>query len=274
MKIIKQLNGNVHITDDSGNIERVMNNQPTILWVNDNNDLHIVQQNDRYENIDVADVSATQILPAAEIAFTGTVQDLLTLLSGSFFFELVGSAFTDYPVGSYQSFSETFGGVSNVAALTNRVYGQVVKVYKEVEVDLISIFIAGAGVVGSAVFGIYKYTDNGTAVGQWDLVEQTDSATPFDTAIGGTQQVLLTNPAILEAGVYCMCTLSSSAFSVTSQNLSTSTTFMGWNIAGGPTSYHNGITNTFTYNATMPAQLTLAAKINLVTTPIITAKVI
>jgi hypothetical protein len=253
MKIIKQLNGNVHITDDSGNIERVMNNQPTILWVNDNNDLHIVQQNDRYENIDVADVSATQILPAAEIAFTGTGQDLLTLLSGSFFFELEGSggAFEYYPSGVWKMFLNAYETPNTFTALiANQLYGTNVEIPVDTTVDAVRIRVVTA-VAGSAVAGIYKYNE---VLATWDLIVQTPSGSPFDLGVVAVQEKTLTTPTLLEAGIYCLAILASSAATVYHVPFTTASPYFGFNGGISTTNYYNAQrVLAVPYSATMPA---------------------
>jgi len=93
MKIVRKENGNVLLTDDSGNtIKRLP--EYAVLELKSDREGEFVRvayghqnKHDIYSN----QITATQIEPAAEVAFNGTAQDLLNLLSTSFFFEVVSS---------------------------------------------------------------------------------------------------------------------------------------------------------------------------------------
>jgi hypothetical protein len=90
MKIVRKENGNVLLTDDSGNtIKRLP--EYAVLELKSDREGEFVRvayghqnKHDIYSN----QITATQVEPAAEVAFNGTAQDLLNLLSTSFFFEV------------------------------------------------------------------------------------------------------------------------------------------------------------------------------------------
>jgi hypothetical protein len=95
MKIVRKENGNVLLTDDSGNtIKRLP--EYAVLELKSDREGEFVRvayghqnKHDIYSN----QITATQIEPAAEVAFNGTAQDLLNLLSTSFFFEVSGGGY-------------------------------------------------------------------------------------------------------------------------------------------------------------------------------------
>jgi len=90
MKIVRKENGNVLLTDDSGNtIKRLP--EYAVLELKSDREGEFVRvayghqnKHDIYSN----QITATQVEPAAEVTFNGTSQDLLNLLSTSFFFEV------------------------------------------------------------------------------------------------------------------------------------------------------------------------------------------
>jgi len=90
MKIVRKENGNVLLTDDTGNtIKRLP--EYAVLELKSDREGEFVRvayghqnKHDIYSN----QITATQVEPAAEVAFNGTAQDLLNLLSTSFFFEV------------------------------------------------------------------------------------------------------------------------------------------------------------------------------------------
>ena len=94
MKIVRKENGNVLLTDDTGNtIKRLP--EYAVLELKSDREGEFVRvayghqnKHDIYSN----QITATQVEPAAEVAFNGTAQDLLNLLSTSFFFEVSGAS--------------------------------------------------------------------------------------------------------------------------------------------------------------------------------------
>ena len=54
MKIIKKSNGNVWLTDDAGQFITSITTNDVKIWPSEQQDIvHIVVQNDRYENIEI-----------------------------------------------------------------------------------------------------------------------------------------------------------------------------------------------------------------------------
>ncbi|MCP4187278.1 MAG: hypothetical protein GY763_06685, partial [Gammaproteobacteria bacterium] len=86
MKIVKQQNGNVIITDDLGDVYELIQDIGTRIKSVGIGDVVSLSQNGfEVFRFATADVIATQILPAAEIPFSGTTSDLIQLLSNGFF---------------------------------------------------------------------------------------------------------------------------------------------------------------------------------------------
>jgi hypothetical protein len=87
MKFVKLQNGNVNITDDSGLIQYTFtDNFVRINPIGLNETVQISQYGYPILTFIIADVSGTQILPAAEIPFAGTTaSDLIDILSADFF---------------------------------------------------------------------------------------------------------------------------------------------------------------------------------------------
>jgi len=273
-KIVKLASGNVQLQDASDNPIKTLQPAANLELLPNGKGVRVLQWQGENTDLLISEIDYTRLDPAADVAFTGDAQDLLTLLSDSFFFELSGSTFPDYPIGSYQSFTETFGTISSNTLGANRIVGKIVNIKKAVEVDEISIRVTGAA-AGSAVVGIYKYSDNGTPTGLWTLIEQTDSAIPFNTGVVSTQSVLLTNSAILEAGIYCFGIVCSANFSMYMDTFISANSFIGYASTMGSTSiYLNSMFESFTYNSTMPTTLTSPIISANSLTPLVLARVI
>lgn len=91
IKIVKQTNGNVFIFNaNTGDYVKSLTAEYVELICNDNGIVKLVQEAGA-EYFDPALVVSTQVLPAGQIAFTGTCSDLSQLLATDFFFELAGS---------------------------------------------------------------------------------------------------------------------------------------------------------------------------------------
>jgi len=89
MNIIKQSTGNVVLTDAAGNIQKVFVNV-NALEVKGTDEIIVKFGFNQWHSIFASTIYNTQIEPALPVAFTGNVNDLVTLLSSSFFFELSG----------------------------------------------------------------------------------------------------------------------------------------------------------------------------------------
>lgn len=115
MKIIKKENGNVLLTDGSGNTVKRFPEGAVIELENNGRGefVRIAYGHQNKHDIYPSTITATQLEPAAEVAFSGTAQDLLNLLSASFFFEVVSSSDADF-----QEQDDTTS--TSVATYTNR----------------------------------------------------------------------------------------------------------------------------------------------------------
>jgi hypothetical protein len=94
MNIIKTTSGNVLLTDASGNVSKVLINV-NALDLKGNNEIIVKYGFNQWTGIIVDKVQNTQVEPAAAIPFSGDANDLITLLSSDFFFELSGGGGDD-----------------------------------------------------------------------------------------------------------------------------------------------------------------------------------
>ena len=85
MKIVKLQNGNVKIYQTDGDL---IHSLPPNLHVYISESNCIIKHTEGDIPLDPTEITATQILPAAEVAFSGTNQELGELLSESFFFRV------------------------------------------------------------------------------------------------------------------------------------------------------------------------------------------
>jgi hypothetical protein len=89
MKIIKLLNGNVELRNDTGQfIKSLLDTPIEIVPTVVDNAVKVRFADGSVETIEVVDITATQIEPAGEVVFPATADKfyLASLLSGSFFF--------------------------------------------------------------------------------------------------------------------------------------------------------------------------------------------
>jgi hypothetical protein len=89
MNIVKQSTGNVVLTDAAGNIQKVFVNV-NALEVKGTDEVIVKFGFNQWHSLFASQIDNTQVEPAGAVAFTGNVNDLVTLLSSSFFFELAG----------------------------------------------------------------------------------------------------------------------------------------------------------------------------------------
>jgi hypothetical protein len=89
--IVKLVNGNVALYDTaSGDFLSSLSPDIVEIQCNINGTVKVIQDNGNVEYFDPANISNTQVLPAAAIAFTGNCADLALLLSTDFFFVVSG----------------------------------------------------------------------------------------------------------------------------------------------------------------------------------------
>ena len=89
MNIIKQSTGNVVLTDAAGNIQKVFVNV-NALDVKGTDEIIVKFGFNQWHSLFASQIDNTQVEPAGAVAFTGNVNDLVTLLSSSFFFDVAG----------------------------------------------------------------------------------------------------------------------------------------------------------------------------------------
>ena len=92
MKIVRKENGNILLTDSSGNTIKRLPDYAVLELKKDTEGefIRVAYGHQNKHDIYVSQITATQIEPDAEVTFNGTGQDLLNLLSTSFFFEVSG----------------------------------------------------------------------------------------------------------------------------------------------------------------------------------------
>jgi len=94
--IVKLANGNVAIYDTtSGDFLSSLSPDIVEIQCNINGTVKVIQDNGNVEYFDPANISNTQVLPAAAIAFSGNCADLALLLSTDFFFVVSGGGVSD-----------------------------------------------------------------------------------------------------------------------------------------------------------------------------------
>lgn len=86
MKIIKLTSGKVAFATDAGVIYDSFPSDNAQLKQRGESTIEIYRNTALMVSIDVTTVTATQVQPNAEVAFAGTVSDLITLLNNSFFY--------------------------------------------------------------------------------------------------------------------------------------------------------------------------------------------
>jgi hypothetical protein len=89
MNIVKQSTGNVVLTDNQGNIQKVFVNV-NALDVKGTDEVIVKFGFNQWHSLFASQIGNTQIEPASAVAFSGDAFDLVALLSSSFFFELSG----------------------------------------------------------------------------------------------------------------------------------------------------------------------------------------
>jgi hypothetical protein len=247
-KIVKLASGNVQLQNASDSPVKTLQPAANLELLPDDAGVRIKQWQGENTDILISQVAFTRLDPAADVAFAGTAQDLLTLLSDSFFFELVASAFQDYPVGTRQSFLESgYMVVTNQAAPINTLQGYFIKIEENTDIDSLRVRVSG-GVAGNSIYGVYNVVDG------YPTSLFFSGAEISNTIAGNIDAVI--NQTI-DAGFYFVAYSSSSAatfFAYTSAILYSS-------MFGTPTSVgvQTGYTIARTYDSTLPATFPIGA---------------
>lgn len=148
MDIVKTLSGNVHLTDASGKILKVLINVNS-LEVANSNEIIIKYGFNQWVSVFADKVQNTQVEPAAAIPFSGDAYALVAVLSGSFFFSLNGTGIIAYPVISYSPQGGTIGGTQPTFSGAPLITGKYMKINRlvhfEIQVDFDNILTFGTG---------------------------------------------------------------------------------------------------------------------------------
>ena len=146
-KIVKLASGNVQLQDASDNPVKTLQPSANLELLPQDKGVRVMQWQGENTDILISEVDFTRLDPAADVAFSGTAQELLTLLSDSFFFELVGAS---YPTGvevissSYTAETTTGAGDSAIIHVIDTSKDQVIYVRAQGQ-------CGKAGVTGHAV---------------------------------------------------------------------------------------------------------------------------
>lgn len=195
MKIIKKENGNIEILDNEGNIAHVITGGCCVTMTPKcQDDILQLFVGGQYINIPVADVTATQLEPAAEVPFSGDIFALIALLSADFFFELAGggggAGIGFYPSGQWNTLYKGTTFALWAGASLNTLSYLSITVLSEITIDKIR-FLTNNSAAGQLAIGLYDISLN----------KITDVA--FNTALpAGTQVLNLSAPVTLQAGTY------------------------------------------------------------------------
>jgi hypothetical protein len=162
-KIVKLASGNVQLQNASNSPVKTLQPSANLELLPDDAGVRIKQWQGENTDILISQVAFTRLDPAADVAFAGTAQDLLTLLSASFFFELVGTS-TTYPTGveiisaNYLAETTTGAGDNAIIHAIDTSKNQVIYVRAEAQ-------CGKTGVTGHAVrFAGRAFSVNATAI--------------------------------------------------------------------------------------------------------------
>ena len=189
MKIVKLENNNIQVQDTAGRVIKSFTPSGASLEFTQGGEaVGLFYAGANVFDFYPEEVESTQVLPAAKVAFSGDEEDLLDLLSTSFFFDEVGGAggagnFTYYNNPSV--FHTLQGDISpNIGqgSQGTTLVAQLIKPSGDFVVDSISINII-SGAVGVAVVGVYDLDNNGYPNNK--LFQTTD----FNTNITGVQSI-------------------------------------------------------------------------------------
>jgi hypothetical protein len=165
-KIVKLASGNIQFQDASNNPVKTIQPAANLELLPDNAGVKVKQWQGENTDILISQVLFTRLDPAGDVAFSGTAQDLMTLLGDSFFFELEGGGggAIVYPEGvtvsgdNYLAETTTGAGTSSIIHTIDTLKNQVIYVRAEA--------VCGkTGVTGNAVrFAGRAFSVNGGVV--------------------------------------------------------------------------------------------------------------
>jgi hypothetical protein len=251
-KIVKLASGNVQLQNASNSPVKTLQPAANLELLPDDAGVRVKQWQGENTDILISQVAFTRLDPAADVAFAGTAQDLMTLLGDSFFFELEGNAalMDGYQSSSYHAFISAYSTAnSNFVLVANRIEGIIVEIKYPCTLESAKIRVTAA-VAGSAVVGLYKYDVDTDA---WELVAQTDPASPFNLGVVSEQEVAYTAPVTIEAGIYASVILANSTATIYSLTRPAASTYFGFFSAISTTADQSSVSLNLTYTATLPS---------------------
>ena len=255
-KIVKLASGNVQLQDASNNPIKTLQPAANLELLPNDKGVRVSQWQGENTDILISEVDFTRLDRAADVAFSGDSQDLMTLLGASFFFELEGgSIMSGYESDSYHAFINAYSPANTNFIITpNKIEGIVVEIKYPCTLESAKIRVTSA-VAGSAVVGLYKYDVD---LDTWELVAQTDPTTPFKLGVASPQEVFYTSPVNVEPGIYASVILADSAATIYSLRRPSGSTYFGFNGTIGTTSDRSYANLNLAYTSTLPSAPVLA----------------
>ena len=111
MKIVKLENGRVELQTDADVAYKGLEPSGTItILIGNREGVRIKQGQGQYTDIYLSELTATRIDPAIDVAFTGSVSDLVTLLNASFFFDIGGGLLPGITEDVFEAETTTISG--------------------------------------------------------------------------------------------------------------------------------------------------------------------
>jgi len=255
-KIVKLASGNVQLQDASDNPIKTLQPAANLELLPNDKGVRVLQWQGENTDILISEVDFTRLDPASDVAFSGTAQELLTLLSDSFFFELEGgSIMSGYESDSYHAFINAYSSANTNFVITpNKIEGIVVEIKYPCTLESASIRDTSA-VAGSAIVGLYKYDVD---LDTWELVAQTDPTSPFNLGVASQQEVSYAAPVDVEPGIYASVILADSAATIYSLTRPAGSTYFGFNGTIGTTSDRSYANLILSYTSILPSAPVLA----------------
>lgn len=245
MKIVKLENGSVLLKDGDNVVKRFP--EYAVLELSQEGEaVRLAYGHQNKHDIYASTITHTQIEPNAEVAFSGTAQDLLNLLANSFFFEVSGGgsgAF--YPSGEYVDFLPTYTAQGTVSFNANQYYGMIVEVLDDIKIDESFARVAVAS-SGLGLIGLYKYDIN---LKSWTLAASVGN---LDLTIVGSQFLSYGSDISLSAGIYATGFILQNATTMDRAQLISQKLIFGRASLNTSSQYKNLMTFNHTWDGTLP----------------------
>ena len=262
-KIVKLASGNVQLQDASDNPIKTLQPAANLELLPNGKGVRVMQWQGESTDLLISEIDYTRLDPAGDVAFTGDAQDLLTLISDSFFFELEGGDLApDYPISSsFYSFKANDSKSAQSVALNTLVASKIYIPFDSFTVSRLFLRYSAA-VVGASVLGIYTIGTDGYPD---ELIVQT---TAYNTNLTSSQGVSIT-PTLLNKGYYAVVYHSNATNSINA--LSNASNYPNWGSASTvlATNVYASLTASLAYTGTLPAVFPSSALSVSVPTPYI-----